>query len=202
MERSFLRAMEQGIVVFDGAMGTSIHACADCAPEDYLGRENCTDILVRSRPDLIQRIHESFLAAGADVVETDSFGSNALVAAEFDQEMVGWVHDLNVRAARVARAAADRFSTRDRPRFVAGSMGPGTKLVTLGQVSWDAMLASYTEQASGLIEGGVDCLMVETCQDLLQVKCAITACLDALSARGLTHRQVPILASVTMETTG
>ena len=202
MERSFLRALEQGIVVFDGAMGTSIHACADCSADDYLGRENCTDILVRSRPDLIQRIHESFLAAGADVVETDSFGSNALVAAEFDQEMVGWVHDLNVRAARVARAAADRFSTRDRPRFVAGSMGPGTKLVTLGQVPWDAMLASYTEQASGLIEGGVDCLMVETCQDLLQVKCAITACLDALAARGLTHRHVPILASVTMETTG
>ena len=124
MANGFLAALERGVVVFDGAMGTSIHACTDCRPEDYLGRENCTDILVRSRPDLIQRIHETFLEAGADVVETDSFGSNRLVAAEFDQEMVGWVHDLNVRAARVARAACDRFSTRDRPRFVAGSIGP------------------------------------------------------------------------------
>ena len=202
MANGFLAALERGVVVFDGAMGTSIHACTDCRPEDYLGRENCTDILVRSRPDLIQRIHETFLEAGADVVETDSFGSNRLVAAEFDQEMVGWVHDLNVRAARVARAACDRFSTRDRPRFVAGSIGPGTKLITLGQATWESMLASYREQASGLIEGGVDCLIVETCQDLLQVKCAVSACLDALGAAGRTHEEIPILASVTMETTG
>jgi 5-methyltetrahydrofolate--homocysteine methyltransferase len=202
MRFPFLSALERGVVVFDGAMGTSIHACADCRPEDYLGRENCTDILVRSRPDLIQRIHESFLAAGADVVETDSFGSNKLVAAEFDQEMVGWVHDLNVRAARCARAAADKFSTRDRPRFVAGSIGPGTKLITLGQASWESMLDSYREQVRGLLDGGVDCLIVETCQDLLQVKCAVNACLDALADAGKTHEEVPILASVTMETTG
>ncbi|MFM9144233.1 MAG: homocysteine S-methyltransferase family protein [Phycisphaerales bacterium] len=202
MRSPFLKALESGVVVFDGAMGTSIHACADCRPEDYLGRENCTDILVRSRPDLIQRIHEGFLAAGADVVETDSFGSNKLVAAEFDQEMVGWTYELNVQAARVARAACDRFSTRDRPRFVAGSMGPGTKLITLGQATWESMLDSYREQARGLVDGGADCLIVETCQDLLQVKCAVNACLDALAAAGKTHEDIPILASVTMETTG
>ena len=202
MASTFQSALDRGIVVFDGAMGTSIHSCADCAAEDYLGRENCTDILVRSRPDLIQRIHEGFLAAGADVVETDSFGSNKLVAADFDEEMVSWVYDLNVRAAQVARAAANKFSTRDRPRFVAGSMGPGTKLITLGQVSWELMLDSYREQARGLIDGGADCLIVETSQDLLQVKCAISACLDAIGAVGKTHEDIPILASVTMETTG
>ena len=202
MASTFQSALDRGIVVFDGAMGTSIHSCADCAAEDYLGRENCTDILVRSRPDLIQRIHEGFLAAGADVVETDSFGSNKLVAADFDEEMVSWVYDLNVRAAQVARAAANKFSTRDRPRFVAGSMGPGTKLITLGQVSWELMLDSYREQARGLIDGGADCLIVETSQDLLQVKCAISACLDAISAVGKTHEDIPVLASVTMETTG
>ena len=170
MGSGFLQALDRGVVVFDGAMGTSIHACADCRPEDYLGRDNCTDILVRSRPDLIQRIHEGFLAAGADVVETDSFGSNKLVAAEFDQEMVGWVYDLNVRAAQVARAACAKFETRDHPRFVAGSIGPGTKLITLGQASWESMLDSYREQARGLIDGGVDAFIIETCQDLLQGK--------------------------------
>ena len=153
---SLLRALERRLVVFDGAMGTSIHSCADCRPEDWLGRDNCTDILVRSRPDLIQRIHESFLAAGADVVETDTFGSNRLVAAEFDEEMVGWVRDLNRQGAAIARAACERHSTPDRPRFAVGSMGPGTKLITLGQADWDTMLASYREQALGLIEGGVD----------------------------------------------
>jgi 5-methyltetrahydrofolate--homocysteine methyltransferase len=135
-------------------------------------------------------------------VETDSFGSNKLVAADFDEEMVSWVYDLNVRAAQVARAAANKFSTRDRPRFVAGSIGPGTKLITLGQVSWELMLDSYREQARGLIDGGADCLIVETSQDLLQVKCAISACLDALGAVKKTHEDIPILASVTMETTG
>jgi 5-methyltetrahydrofolate--homocysteine methyltransferase len=199
---TFLANLDARTLVFDGAMGTSIHACADCTPADYLGRENCTDILVRSRPDLIQRIHESFLAAGADVVETDSFGSNKLVCAEFDAEMVAWTRDLNVRAAKIARAACDRYTEPGRPRFVAGSIGPGTKLITLGQTNWDAMLDSYREQALGLIEGGVDCLMIETCQDLLQVKCAVTACLEALHASGKSERDVPVLVSVTMETTG
>ena len=183
-------------------MGTSIHACADCRSEDWLGRENCTDILVRSRPDLIGRIHEGFLAVGADVVETDTFGSNRLVAAEFDAEMASWARELNVTAARIARAACDRHATPGRPRFVAGSMGPGTKLITLGQTSWATMLASYREQASGLIEGGVDCLIIETCQDLLQIKCAVTACLEAIEHAGKSVRDIPVLVSVTMETSG
>ncbi len=183
-------------------MGTSIHSCADCRSEDWLGRENCTDILVRSRPDLIGRIHESFLAVGADVVETDTFGANRLVAADFDEEMVSWVRDLNVNAARVARAACDGHASPGRPRFVAGSMGPGTKLITLGQTSWSTMLGSYREQALGLIEGGIDCFIIETCQDLLQIKCAVTACLEAIEHSRRTTRDLPILVSVTMETSG
>ncbi|MBL9140431.1 MAG: homocysteine S-methyltransferase family protein, partial [Phycisphaerae bacterium] len=202
MRSSFLQALEKRVLLFDGAMGTSIHACTDCTPVDYLGRDNCTDILVRSRPDMIQRIHEGFLAVGADVVETDTFGTNKLVAADFDQEMVDWVYDLNVRAAQIARAACAKYSTREQPRFVAGSMGPGTKLITLGNTTWDTMLDSYREQARGLIDGGVDCLMVETAQDLLQVKCAVNACLDALAAAGKSHEDIPVLVSVTMETTG
>ena len=199
---TLLSALDKGILLFDGAMGTSIHSCTDCAAADYLGRDNCTDILVKSRPDLIGRIHESFLAVGADVVETDTFGSNQLVAADFDAEMVNWVRDLNVRGAQIARAACDRWSTIDKPRFAAGSMGPGTKLISLGQVSWDQMLTSYREQAAGLIAGGVDCLIVETCQDLLQVKCAVNACLDAIADAGRTPRDIPILVSVTIETSG
>jgi 5-methyltetrahydrofolate--homocysteine methyltransferase len=202
MASRFLDALHSRVLLFDGAMGTSIHACADCSTQDYLGRENCTDILVKSRPDVIQRIHENFLLAGADVVETDTFGANKLVGAEFDPELMAWTRELNRRGAEIARAACAKHATRQRPRFVAGSMGPGTKLITLGNTTWDAMLDSYTEQARGLIEGGVDCFMIETCQDLLQVKCAIDACLDALGEAGRTTQDIPILVSVTMETTG
>lgn len=190
------------MLIFDGAMGTSVHACPTCGMTDYLGRDNCTDILVRSRPDVIQEIHESFLRAGADIVETNTFGANRLVAAEFDEELVSWVGELNRDAARLARRACDRFSTAERPRFVAGSMGPGTKLITLGNTDWPTMLASYREQAAALLEGGVDCFIIETCQDLLQVKCAVNACLDALADAKRTAEEVPILISVTMETTG
>ena len=134
MLRSLAKALESRTLVFDGGMGTQIHACADCMPSDYLGRDNCTDILVKSRPDIIQRIHETYFAAGADVVETDSFGANILVGREFDEDLAAWTFELNKRAAEIARAAAAKFETADRPRFAIGSMGPGTKLVSLGQV--------------------------------------------------------------------
>ena len=202
MQRSLLHALDTRTLVFDGAMGTSIHSCVDCLPADYLGRDNCTDILVKSRPDIIQRIHESFLAVGADVVETDTFGSNILVGREFDDEFASWTFELNKRGAEVARAACAKFETRERPRFAIGSMGPGTKLVSLGQASWDDMHASYLEQARGLIAGGIDGFMIETSQDLLQVKVAINAVLDAIAAAGKTPRDLPIFSSVTIETTG
>ncbi len=200
MPSPFLRELARRVLVFDGAMGTSIYARDLSVEGDYCGCENCTDILVRTRPDVIQEIHESFLAAGADVVETDTFGANLLVLAEFDIE--GECFALNKRAAEIARAACEKFSTKDRPRFVAGSMGPGTKLVTLGNTDWPTMLASYREQARGLIAGGADAFIIETCQDLLQVKCAINACLEAMREGGRGPEDLPILVSVTIETTG
>jgi len=187
-------------LLIDGAMGTSLHA-ADCDLErDYLGKENCSEILVRTRPDVIQGVHESFLAAGADAVETDTFGANPLVLAEFD--LADQARALNKEAAEIARAACAAHATTDKPRFVLGSMGPGTKLVTLGHTTWDELLASYTEQARGLIDGGVDAFLIETCQDLLQVKCAINACLDALAERRRDAADTPVMVSVTIETTG
>ncbi len=183
-------------------MGTQIHACSDCGVSDYLGRDNCTDVLVRSRPDIIQRIHESYFAAGADVVETDTFGANILVGREFDEELASWTFDLNRKAAEIARAAGAKYETSDRPRFAVGSMGPGTKLVSLGQVTWDEMHASYLEQARGLIAGGIDGFMIETSQDLLQQKVAINAVLDALREARLSPTDRPIFASVTIESTG
>src|SRR3954465_4955607 len=141
MASRFLSELERRILVFDGAMGTSIHTRPLDLHRDYCGCENCTEILVRTRPDVIQDIHEGFLAAGADVVETDSFGSNKLVLAEFG--LAAETFELSRKAAEGGRAAADKHSTKDRPRFVAGSIGPGTKLITLGNTTWEAMFDSY-----------------------------------------------------------
>ncbi|MBK9189646.1 MAG: methionine synthase [Phycisphaerales bacterium] len=200
MASAFLKQLSRRVLVFDGAMGTSIFAKNLSVEHDYCGCENCTDILVRTRPDVIQEIHESFLVAGADCVETDSFGASRHVLSEFG--LADECFTLNKRAGEVARAACDRHSTAERPRFAVGSMGPGTKLLTLGNITWDEMHASYREQARGLLAGGVDAFIIETCQDLLQVKCAINAVLDALGEAGKTPEQVPILTSVTVETNG
>ncbi len=200
MPSRLLQALAERVVVLDGAMGTSIHAHDLDVERDYCGCENCPEVLLRSRPELIRSIHESFLDAGCDAVETNSFGGARHVLGEFGLDPETF--ELNRLAATVAREACERFSTRDRPRFVIGSIGPGTKLITLGQIGWDDMLASYREQARGLIAGGVDALLIETCQDLLQIKCAINACLGALSEAGRTSDDVPILVSVTIETTG
>ncbi|MEE2720025.1 MAG: methionine synthase [Planctomycetota bacterium] len=189
-------------LVLDGAMGSVLQQMDLTIEGDYLGRENCVDLLVRSRPELIQSIHESFLAVGSDAVETDTFGANPIVLAEFDDEVSSWARQLNREAAEVARAACAAHATDDAPRFVLGSMGPGTRLITLGQVQWSDMLESYAEQARGLLDGGVNAFLIETCQDLLQVKCAVNACLKALDEAGRTHEDVPIMVSVTIETTG
>ncbi len=200
MTSRFLQELSRRTLVFDGAMGTATHARSLDVQKDFWGKENCPEVLVLSRPDVIREIHESFLAVGADAVETDTFGGMRHVLTEFD------LHDrcfeINKTAAEVARAACDRFATKDRPRFVAGSMGPGTKLITLGNIGWDAMSESYREQARGLLAGGVDAFIIETCQDLLQVKCVINAVLAALEEKGRTPLDVPIMASVTIETTG
>ncbi|MBK7405611.1 MAG: methionine synthase [Phycisphaerales bacterium] len=200
MTSRLLAHLDRQILVIDGAMGTAIHGMDLQVERDYLGCENCPEILLKSRPEIIQQVHESFLAVGADAVETDSFGGARHVLAEFG--LSEQTFELNRLAAEIARAAADRHASPSSPRFVLGSMGPGTKLVTLGQITWDEMLASYAEQAAGLLAGGVDAFLIETCQDLLQVKCAINACLAALDAKGKSPGDVPIMVSVTIETTG
>ena len=183
-------------------MGSALQAEDVHLDRDYLGHENCVDVLVRTRPELVGGIHRSFLEAGSDAVETNTFGANELVFGEFGEELVQQTRQFNVEAAELARACCDEYSTADRPRFVFGSMGPGTKLISLKQVGWERMLQSYAIQAEGLIAGGADAFLIETCQDLLQVKCAINACLAALDKVGRTPMDVPIFVSVTIETTG
>jgi 5-methyltetrahydrofolate--homocysteine methyltransferase len=200
MPSRFAQLASRRVLILDGGMGTQIFNRNLSVEHDYCGCENCTDILVKTRPDVIQDIHEAYLAAGADAVETDSFGANKLVLSEFD--LTDQCRALNTMAAEVARAACDKHSTSDKPRFVLGSMGPGTKLITLGNTNWDEMFDSYREQARGLLDGGIDAFIIETCQDVLQIKCAINAILAALSERNKTTDDVPIMVSVTIETTG
>ena len=202
MTAAILFAASKRTLVLDGAMGSTLQGIDLDIERDYLGHENCVDLLVRSRPELIQSIHEGYLAAGADAVETDTFGANPLVLSEFDPALADWTVDLNRQAAEVARAACDVHASSDQPRFVLGSMGPGTRLISLGQVDWDTMLDSYADQARGLIAGGVDALLIETAQDLLQVKCAVNACLKAIEQAGRTPTDVPIMVSLTIENTG
>ena len=196
----FVEQLNKRVLVFDGAMGTSIHNLDLDLEKDYLGKENCTEVLVLTRPDAIQSIHETFLEAGADAVETDTFGASKLVLAEFD--LTDRTYEINKIAAQVARSACDKFATPDRPRFVIGSIGPGTKLLTLGNTDWDTMLDSYREQVRGLVDGGADTILIETAQDLLQVKCAVNACLAGLADTGKTTDDIPIMVQVTIETTG
>ena len=194
---SFLETLAQRVIVYDGAMGTSIQNYNLTVDGDYAGMENCSEILAVTRPDVVGEIHRSYLEAGADVIETDSFGASSLVLQEFG--IPHRARELNLAAAGVAREAAREFSTPDRPRFVAGSIGPTTKLPSLGHIGYDAMLSTYVEQAEALIEGGVDVLLIETCQDLLQAKIALAACHDAMHNTGVT---VPIQMQITMEATG
>ncbi|MBX3462945.1 MAG: methionine synthase [Planctomycetes bacterium] len=191
-----LRVLRERVLVFDGGMGTQIQA-ANLELADFGGKEGCNELLVETRPDVIEAIHDRYFAAGADVVETNSFGGLPYVLDEF--ELGHRAFDLNRMAAAVARRAAARASTPQRPRFVAGSVGPGTKLVTLGHVTTQQMYEGYKVYCAGLLAGGVDCLNIETCQDILQVKLAILAARDAMAEQG---REVPIFCTVTIETTG
>src|SRR5215207_1908850 len=144
----FLELARRRVVVLDGAMGTSIHTYDLDLQRDWLGQENISEVLNLTRAEIIQEIHESFLAVGADAVETNTFGANKIVLAEAG--MTERTFEINKLAAEIARRACDKFETNDRPRFVVGSIGPGTKLVSLGHTSWDEMLDSYKEQAKGL----------------------------------------------------
>ena len=196
MESKLLDTMKRRVLVFDGAMGTTIHALnLPLADFDHL--ENCCEVLVRTRPDVIADIHRSFLQVGCDAVGTNTFSGNKLVLSEFGLEDETRI--INRKAAEIARKVVEEFTTSDRPRFVLGSIGPGTRLPSLRQTDWDTLLDSYTEQACGLIDGGVDALLIETCQDILQAKSAIVACTDSMERLGV---ELPIFCTVTIETTG
>ena len=194
---SILSALDLRVLVMDGAMGTQIHAADLELERDYHGQENCCEIINLTRPEVVRSIHEAYLAVGCDAVETNTFSGGALVLAEFD--LADRTREINRAAAIIAREAADGFATSERPRFVLGSMGPGTKLPTLGQATYAQLKASYTEQALGLTDGGVDAFLIETCQDPLQTKAAISA---ALAARAQAGTETSIFVSVTMEVTG
>ncbi len=195
-QHPFLDVLKNRVMVFDGGLGTQIFA-ANLTLADFNNLENCPEVLVLSRPDVIQNIHESYYAAGADTVETDTFGASKIVLTEFGLQ--DRCREINRRAAQLARQAADTFATPDRPRFVAGSVGPGTKAVTLGNTTFEIMHDSYVEQIRGLLDGGVDAILIETCFDLLQAKIAVIAAVDAMRELGL---RVPIMVQVTMETVG
>src|SRR6266542_3269927 len=196
MDRDFLTALTERVLVFDGAMGTMLHA-AELTLDDYQGNEGCSEILCVTRPDVVQGIHAAYLEAGADVVETNSFGASAIVLGEYD--MADRVVELNQVAARLAREVVDGFQADGRPRWVAGSMGPGTKLPTLLHTTYDPLRSTYGDQAFGLLAGGADVLIVETCQDLLQVKAAVAGAFEGMRRAG---RRVPLMVQVTVETTG
>ncbi|MCL1467552.1 methionine synthase [Argonema galeatum] len=193
-----LHSPERPVIVFDGAMGTNLQkqnlTAADFGGPEY---EGCNEYLVHTKPEAVAIVHRDFLAAGADVVETDTFGATSVVLAEYD--LAHQAYYLNKTAAELAKRVANEFSTPEKPRFVAGSIGPGTKLPTLGHIDFDTLKAAFTEQVEGLIDGGVDLLIVETCQDVLQIKAALNGIEEVFQKKG---DRIPLMVSVTMETTG
>ncbi|HVF03502.1 MAG TPA: methionine synthase [Frankiaceae bacterium] len=191
-----LSALRTRVVVADGAMGTMLQA-ADPSLDDFEGHDGCNEILNVTRPETVKDVHAAYFAAGVDAVETNTFGANLGNLGEYD--IPERIHELSVAGARLARSVADDFATPDRPRWVIGSMGPGTKLPTLGHVPYATLRDAYQVNAAGLVEGGADALLVETAQDLLQAKAAIVGARRAIAASG---RQVALIAQVTVETTG
>src|SRR5580658_6402233 len=198
---AYLEAVRQRVVIFDGAMGTSLQL-ADLSADDYGGPalEGCSEAVVLHRPDVVKGIHRSFLDVGVDVVEANAFGGFGVVLAEYGLQ--DRVEEINLGAARLAREAVDEASATfadGRTRWVAGNLGPGTRFPTLGQIPYLELRDAYQEQAAALIAGGVDLIIVETVYDLLQAKAAINASKRAMVEAG---RRVPIQVQVTIELTG
>ena len=198
MSNNFLDLLKEKIVVFDGAMGSSLQA-QELSLEDWGGAEfeNCSENLLYTKPEAIEKVHTDFLEAGCDVIETNSFGGSEVVLAEFG--IAEKTYDVNLKAAEMAKRLANDYSTKEKPRFVAGSIGPGTKLPTLGHITYRDLKAAYVDQVRGLVDGGSDLLIVETCQDLLQTKAALAAIFDHFEKNKL---RLPVFAQVTIETFG
>ncbi|HSU06844.1 MAG TPA: homocysteine S-methyltransferase family protein, partial [Acetobacteraceae bacterium] len=191
-----LDALRDQVLLCDGAMGTRAQALTLDVEGDYWGHENCTDVLTLSRPDLVRDIHRGYFEAGADISKPNRFGGSPVTLNEFG--IADRAFEINKRAGELAREAAESF--RDgRHRWVLGSLGPGTKLPTLGNIAYDPLEAALAEQCRGLIAGGVDAILVETCQDPLQIKAAVNG---AKIARAEAGCDVPVFVQVTVETTG
>ncbi|WP_431898046.1 methionine synthase [Nonomuraea sp. bgisy101] len=193
---SFREVLSQRVMVADGAMGTMLQSY-DPTLDDFEGYEGCNEVLNVTRPDIVSGVHDAYFAVGVDCVETNTFGANLAALGEYD--IPEKVFEYSEAGARLARERADHWSTPEQPRFVLGSMGPGTKLPTLGHLPFATLRDAYRDNAAGLIAGGADALIIETCQDLLQVKAAIVGAKRAIESAG---RDVPIIAQVTIETNG
>jgi 5-methyltetrahydrofolate--homocysteine methyltransferase len=195
---SFLDTLKERIVVFDGAMGTNLQV-QNLTLDDFGGPlfEGCNENLLVTRPDAVENVHLGFLEVGCDVVETNSFNGTPVDFSEYG--IADQAYEMNVKAARLAKRIANDYSTKAKPRWVAGSMGPGRKLPTLGHISFAELKAAYAEQVRGLIDGGVDLLIVETCQDLLQTKAALSAIFSHFE---VTRTRLPVIAQVTIEVFG
>jgi 5-methyltetrahydrofolate--homocysteine methyltransferase len=193
---SLLDVLARRVVVADGAMGTMLQSIS-LSVDDFAGLEGCNEILNLTRPDVVRAVHRGYLEAGADAVESNTFGANLANLSEYG--IAGRISELAEAGARLAREVADEFTEPDRPRFVLGSVGPGTKLPTLGHVGFTELRDAYLQQVRGLLVGGADAVLVETCQDVLQAKAAVIGARRAMVAEG---RHVPIIVHVTVETTG
>jgi len=191
-------ALAQRVIIADGAMGTMLQA-ADLTLEDFEGHEGCNEIINVTRPDVVADIHRAYLEAGSDAIETNTFGCNWANLAEYGIE--DRIYELSVAGARIARKTADDFAGADAPRYVLGSLGPGTKLPSLLHTTYDKLKDAYREASAGLIDGGVDAILIETAQDLMQAKAAINGAREAIAVTG-SDRDVMLIAQVTIETTG
>ncbi len=196
--RTYLNRDEKPLIIFDGGTGTSFQNL-NLTADDFGGKEleGCNENLVLSSPKVVEKVHNSFLAAGCHVIETNTFGASSIVLDEYD--IADKAYEINKNAALIAKKAVAKYASVNRPRFVAGSIGPTTKLPTLGHIDFDELKQSYKEQIYGLTDGGVDLLLIETCQDVLQIKSALLASKEVLDSKNI---DIPIMVSITMETTG
>src|SRR5258706_3978398 len=189
-------AIGERLLVADGAMGSMLQGCPTTL-DDFAGHEGCNEILNVTRPDIVRSVHDGYLDAGVDCLTTNTFGANLGNLGEYG--IADQIGELSEAGARIARQAADAWAGRERTRWVLGSIGPGTKLPTLGHVTFAELRDTYQVNAAGLLRGGADALIVETCQDLLQAKAAIIGARRAIAAAGA---DVMLIAQVTIETTG
>ena len=196
--RNYLNRDDKPIIIFDGGTGTSFQNL-NLSSHDFGGDEleGCNENLVLSSPNTVEQVHNSFLEAGCHVIETNTFGASSIVLDEYS--ISNKAYEINKKAAQIAKKCANLFSSINTPRFVAGSIGPTTKLPTLGHIDFDKLKDSYEEQINGLIDGGIDLLLIETCQDVLQIKSALFASQEVIKNRNI---ELPIMISITMETTG